>query len=432
MMGALGLLWLAILILAGLHIGLAMSVVGLLGIFILSGLDVTVQLLGWQPYHSLALFPFLTLPLFMMMGEFAHYTGAASSAFSASYKWLGNLRGGLAMAVVAASALFAACSGSSIAGAATMSRVCYPELKRYGYDKGFSAGLVASSGSLAALIPPSVIMVLYAMFTNVSLARLLIAGFIPGIISAIVWMTMIHIRIRVNPAIGPGREAFPWKERFRSLGGLGGIFIIVLFVIGGMYIGIFTASEAAAGGAILTLVLALFKRTLTFRIARTSINMTCVTTCSLFFIVFGALLFSKFLSLSGVPRWVVDLISSLSVPPIIILVAIMVMYVFLGCLLEAAAMLAVTLPVVFPLIVSIGYDPIWFGVICVKLVEMAVITPPVGLNVYAAKSVLGEEVPIESIFKNIFFFLWGDVIIIVLLIVFPQIALFLPSQVIGK
>lgn len=429
--GGLGFLCLFIFIGAGAHISVALSVVGLLGILIVSGLDTVLQLTGWLPYHSLALFTFVTLPLFMLMGEYAHYTGASTSAFASSYKWLGNLTGGLAMAVVAAAALFAACSGSSIAASATMARVCYPELRKFGYDKGFSAGLVASSGSLAALIPPSMIMVFYSMLTQTSLVRLLIAGFIPGVLSAIVWMIMIHFRVRMRPRIGPKKVAFSWKERFRSLPQLYSVLIIVVFVIGGMYLGVFTASEAAAGGAIITLVLALCKRKLTFGMIRTSLNMTCVTTCSVFFIVFGAFAFAKFLSLSGVTQYTIKLVSSASLPPIIVLIAILVIYLILGCILEAASMLAVTLPLVFPLIMAIGYDPIWFGIIIVKMTEMAVITPPVGLNVYAVKGVLGEDVPLETIFSNILFFLAGDAIIVFILILFPQIVLFLPAHFIG-
>lgn len=430
--GALGLLALLVCIASGIPVGVSLASVGLAGIFVLKGSVVVLDMLGWQPYHSLALFAFVTLPLFILMGEYAHHTGAATSAFSASYKWLANLTGGLAMAVVSASALFAACTGSSIASAATMAKVCYPEMRKFGYDKGFSAGLVAASGSLAALIPPSVIMVLYCMLTETSLARLLVAGFFPGVLSAIVWMSVIYVMVKLKPSLGPNKEWFPWKERLRALPQIGGIGLIVVFVIGGMYVGIFTASEAAAAGAILTLVMALMKKTLSFSVMRESLHMTCVTTTSIFFIVFGALIFGKYLSLSGITKYAVELITASSLPPLVVFIGIFLLYLFLGCILEAASMLAVTLPLVFPLMVALGYDPIWFGIIVVKMCEMAVITPPVGLNVYAVKGILKEEVSLESLFSNVVPFLIGDVIILTILYIFPQIVLFLPSHFIGS
>lgn len=431
LIGVFGLLSLFILIGCGIHVPVALSLVGLAGIVLVSGLDAALQLLGWLPYHSLALFAFVTMPLFILMGEFAHYTGASTAAFSTSYKWLGNLTGGLAMAVTAACALFAACSGSSIAASATMARISFPELKRFGYDKGFSTGLIAASGSLAALIPPSVILILYAMLTQQSLVRLLIAGFIPGVLSAIIYMLMIYFLVKLKPKLGPGKKYFSWKEKFCALPGLASILLIVIFVIGGMYAGIFTASEAAATGSILTLIMALWKRAINVHNLRESLNMTCVTTCSVFFIVFGAFVFGKFLSLSGLTAYAVKTISASSLPPLMILAGIGVVYLLLGTILEAASMLAVSLPIVFPVIISLGYDPIWFGVIVVKMCEMAVITPPLGLNVYAVKGVLGEEVSLETIFGNVLPFLCMDILTVIILIAFPQIVLFLPSHFVG-
>jgi tripartite ATP-independent transporter DctM subunit len=342
------------------------------------------------------------------------------------------LTGGLAMAVVSAAALFAACTGSSIASAATMANICYPELRKFGYDKGFAAGLVASSGSLAALIPPSVIMVIYCMLTDSSLARLMVAGFLPGAVSVVVWMSVIYIVVKRNPLLAPNKEKFPWKEKFRVVPKISGIVLIVIFVIGGMYIGIFTATEAAAAGALLTLTMAAARNMLSFSILRGSLTMTSLTTASIFFIVFGALIFGKFLSLSGLTRYAIELVTAASLPPLVVFIGVFVLYLFLGCILEAASMLAVSLPLVFPMMLALGFDPIWFGIMIVKMTEMAVITPPVGLNVYAVSGVLKDEISLESIFANIIPFLIGDVIIIAILYIFPQIALFLPSQFIGS
>lgn len=426
-----GLIALLFLIGGGVHIAVALLVVGFGGIALVCSMDAALQLLGWMPYNSLALFAFVTMPLFILMGEFAHYTGASTAAFSTCYRLLGNLSGGLAMAVTAACALFGACSGSSIAAAATMARISYPELKKFGYDKGFSAALIAASGSLAVLIPPSVILIFYAMLTEQSLARLLLAGAFPGILSAFMYMLAIYLRVKLNPKIAPQKVHYSWREKIRSLPSLIGILFIVVFTIGGMYIGIFTASEAAATGAALTLVMALFKRTLNFQILRKSIRMASITTCAIFFIVFGALIFGKFLSLSGVTNYVISAVSESSLPPVLVLIAILGIFLVLGCILEAASMLAVTLPVIFPIIVSVGYDPIWFGIVCVKMVEVSVLTPPLGLNIFAVKGVIGKEVPLENMFANILPFILADIVTIVLLTLFPQIALFLPNTFVG-
>jgi C4-dicarboxylate transporter, DctM subunit len=418
---------LLVLIGFGIHIPVSLALVGFGGVVLVSSMDSAMQLLGWLPYNALALFAFVTMPLFILMGEFAHYTGASTDAYSTCYKWLGNLTGGLAMAVTAACALFGACSGSSIAAASTMARISYPELKKFGYDRGFSAALIAASGSLAVLIPPSVILILYAMLTNTSLVRLLLAGFIPGILSAFMYMLAIYLRVKISPKLAPKTQGYSWREKIRAIPQLTGIVIIVIFIIGGMYLGIFTASEAAATGAILTLVMALLKRTLSGHILREAIVASSVTTCSVFFIVFGAFVFGKFLSLSGVTTYIITAISTASLPPIIVLIAVLLLYLALGCVLEAASMLAITLPIIFPVIVAVGYDPIWFGIICVKMVEIAVITPPLGLNVFAVKGVLGNEVPLERIFANIMPFLFADFTTIILLTLFPQIALYLPN-----
>ena len=426
-----GLVVLLMLIGGGVDIAVGLLVVGFGGIVLVSSLDSALLLLGWMPYNSLALFAFVTMPLFILMGEFAHYTGASTSAFSTSYKLLGNLTGGLAMAVSAACALFGACSGSSIATAATMARVSYPELKKFGYDRGFSAAIIAASGSLAVLIPPSVILIFYAMLTEQSLARLLLAGALPGLLSAIMYMLAIYVRVKISPKIAPQKVHFTWREKIQSLPALVGIVFIVVFTIGGMYIGVFTASEAAAAGAALTLVMALFKRTLNGNILKKSVRMASITTGAIFFVVFGALIFGKFLSLSGVTPFVVKAVTTASLPPIMVLIAVLLIFLVLGCILEAASMLAVTLPVIFPVMVAIGYDPIWFGIICVKMVEVSVVTPPLGLNIFAVKGVLGNEVPLESMFANILPFILADITTIALLTIFPQIALFLPNTFVG-
>lgn len=426
--GALGIASLFVLIALGVHIAVATGIVGIFGTVILIGIAPSVQLIGWLPYSALASFTWVTLPLFILMGEFAIYSGASERAFAASYRWLASVRGGVAMSVTATSALFAACSGSSIAATAMMTRIALPELRKLDYNDGFSAALIAASGSLAALIPPSMLMIVYSMLTQQSLVQLLLAGFIPGIVSAVLYMIMIRILALVRPDLGPVGPSFSWAERGRSLVGISGIAVVMMFVVGGMYSGVFTASEAAAAGAMLTLVMALSRRALTRDRLTTSLSMAGVTTSSVFMVVLGTLFFSKFLSLSGLPAAAVELAAGLDVPRWAILAAIIVLYLLLGMFLEVVSMMAVTLPTVLPIIIALDYDPIWFGVIVIKMSEIAAITPPMGLNVYSVKGAAGDSVRLEDIFKNILPFLVTDLLTVALFIAFPEIVLWLPSM----
>lgn len=431
LVGVLGLLLLLVLILCGIHIGVVLGLTGIAGIILIIGANSALNLIGYLPYDELAIFTWVALPLFILMGEFAHYSGVASEAFSVSYKWLGHLKGGLGQGTTAACALFAACTGSSIAATATMARVALPELRRVGYDKGFATGLIAASGSLASLIPPSGALIIYGMLAHQSLVRLLLAGFLPGILSAIIYMLMIYFLVRAKPGLAPPGEHFSWKEKLRSIPGIGGILIIVLFVIGGMYGGVFTATEAAATGAILTLIMALVKRGLTWRNFIGALQMTSVTTASIFFIILGAFIFAKFLVVSRLGIVAVETITGLGLHPLAILAGITLIYILMGCILDNVSIMAITLPVVIPVIISLGYDPIWFGIFMVKMTEMGLITPPFGLNVYAVKGVVGDEVSLEAIFKNILPFLCMDILTVAVLVAFPQIALFVPEHILG-
>jgi tripartite ATP-independent transporter DctM subunit len=426
--GTIGLILLFLLIGCGTHIGIATGIIGLIGSCFLVGIKPTLALSGWLPYSAVASFTWVTMPMFILMGEFALYSGVSELAFTASYKWLGHIRGGMAMAVTATCALFAACSGSSIASAAVMTRVALPELDKFNYNKAFSAGLIAASGSLAALIPPSMLMIVYSMLTKQSLVKLLLAGFIPGFVSAVIYMIMIHLLFRVKPKLGPRGQYYSWKERFKAIPNIGGVVIIIIFVIGGMYTGVFTATEAAATGAILTLLMALLRRGLTSKRLGEALGMAGVSTSAVFVIIIGTLIFAKFLSLSGLPALAVETISNLDVPRLVVLIAIIFLYIFLGMFLEVVCMMAVSLPVVHPIIISLGYDPIWFGVIVIKMSEVAAISPPLGLNVYSVSGVVGGDVKLEDIFKNIFPFLCMDILTVGLLIAFPQVVLWLPSQ----
>ena len=273
-----GLILLFVLIGLSVPIAVATGVIGVLGIWVLIGLTPALKVAGWVPYSALASFTWVTLPMFVLMGEFAMYSGVSERAFAASYKWLGHVRGGLGMAVTASCALFAACSGSSIASTAIMARIALPELEKFKYNKSFATGLIAASGTLAALIPPSMLMIVYSMLTQVSLVKLLLAGFIPGFLSAVIYMTMIHMLFRFKPQLGPVVPPAPWPERWKSLPGISGIALIMLFVVGGMYTGVFTASEAAATGAILTLCMAFLHGELKYKNVKQALDMAGVTT----------------------------------------------------------------------------------------------------------------------------------------------------------
>ncbi len=415
-----------ILVSLGTWIGFSAALVGLIGITLIKGWGAAGGVAGFLPYAITASFSLSVIPLFILMGYLAFYAGLTRDLFSTARAWFGHFPGGLAIATAFGSAGFGACSGSSTAAAAVMARVSIPEMMKYNYDPKLAAGAVAASGTMASMIPPSVVMVIYGVITEQSIGTLLIAGFIPGILEAILYSGMIYTRCRINPALGAGLPAYPWKQRLASLKGVWGMLVLMALILGGIYSGVFTPTEAGGIGAFGALVMALTLRRLQWSELKGSLLETAKTTAMIFATLVGVLILLRFFALSGITRGFTTLMLDLPLPPLGTLGLILIIYVFLGMFVSATGMLMLTLPLVFPVVMGLGYHPIWFGVIAVRMAEVAFITPPVGMNVYAVRAVT-PDITVEDIFKGTFWFLAMDMINIVLLIAFPIIALWLPA-----
>jgi tripartite ATP-independent transporter DctM subunit len=369
--------------------------------------------------------------MFIIMGYFALYAGLTKGMFHAARQWVGHLPGGLAIATVLGCTGFAAASGSSTATAAVMGRVAIPEMKAYGYHPRLAAGVVAAAGTLASLIPPSVILVIYAIIVEQSVGALLLAGFLPGLVSALIYVAMIYVRVRLRPTLGSQAPRASWGERFVSLRGVGGILFLVALVLGGLYGGVFTPTEAGGVGAFGALLLAVLSRGLTWERLWEALLETGRTTVMIFFLIVGVLIFVRFLAFSGLPKQFMATAMQTAAPPVVVLIVILLVYVVLGMFMDAIGLLMLTLPLVFPVVTALGYDPIWFGIIVVKMAEMCLITPPIGLNCYVVAGV-DPEVPLSEIFRGILPFFVMDVLTVATLIAFPQIVLLLPRTMLGR
>jgi len=429
-MGLLGLAAIFVLVVLGMRIAFATALVGFLGLWVMKNMGVAANVVGFLPHGIVAHYSLSVIPLFIIMGYYAFYAGLTDDVFFTARQWVGHLPGGLAIASVFGCAGFAACTGASTASAAIMGRVAIPEMRKYGYHPRLAAGVVAASGTLASLIPPSVILVIYGIITEESIGALLIGGFIPGVISAAIYAGMIYTRVKISPEMGQVQPKASWKERFVSLRRTWGVLLLIFLIIGGIYSGVFTPTEAGGAAAFSAFLMALFMRRLTIERLKESLLETGRTTIMIFSIIVGVLIFVRFLALTGLPSSFAEFILGLPVPRLLILIMILCVYIFLGMFLDAIGMLMLTLPIVFPAVVSLGYDPIWFGIIAVKMCEICLITPPVGLNCYIVRSV-APDIPHEEIFRGIIPFVAMDVLTVGVLIVFPQIITFLPSQMLG-
>ena len=429
--GSLGLVLLLIAI--RMPIGVALGVVSFLGFTILRNERVAFAVMAQTPFEVAANWGLSAIPMFILMGAVAHATGISEALFKAARLWLSGLPGGLAVATNFASAGFAAASGSSVATSATMGRLAIPEMLKAGYAPTLATGVVASSGTLGALIPPSIMFVIYGVFAEVSITKLLIAGVIPGILTAAVYTIMIVGRCMWDPSLAPALKDQPpretiWRERWLSLLPVWPILVLIFGIIGGLYGGIFTPTEAGAAGAFLACVVAAVQRRLTLPVIRESVMEAVKTTAQLFFVAYGAVMYTRFLALVGMPNMMVDMIGDWAVDPTLLLVAISLIYVVLGMFLDPLGVLLLTLPIVQPMFAALGLDPIWLGVIVVKYIEIGLLTPPVGFNAYVVKNVVGDSIPLETIFRGIGWFLACEVVIMVLILGFPELSLWLPNS----
>jgi C4-dicarboxylate transporter, DctM subunit len=423
--GYLSIVVLVLLIFARMQIGIGMALVGFLGFAFIAGLEPALGLLRMVPYATFASQEMSVIPLFILMGAFAFASGLSEDLYRAAHKMLGQYRGGLAMATVAACSFFAAISGSSLATAATMGRVVMPEMKRYKYDTALATGAIAAGGSIGILIPPSVILIIYGIITEQSIGKLFLAGFIPGIMEALLYILTIMFVTWRNPALGPKGDPTTARQKLFAFMQTWEVILLFLLVIGGIYTGIFTPTEAAGVGAFVAFCMAIRRRKVNWETLTTSLVSTAQTTGMLFIIVFGAMVLGYFFSLSRLPFEMASFVGDLPVNRYIILILILLVTLFLGCIMDSMAIVLLTVPIFYPTIMKLGFDPIWFGILVVRVTEMGLITPPVGMNVYVIQGITGERM--GTIFRGVIPFLLADVVHIAILIAIPQITLFLPG-----
>jgi tripartite ATP-independent transporter DctM subunit len=409
-------------------IGVALGVVSICGIWYLRGLDVALGLLRSAPYDFLANWELSAIPMFILMGAVAHHSGISSALFEAARLWFGRLPGGLAVATNFACAGFAAASGSSVAAAAAMGKIAIPEMLKAGYAPSLATGTVAAAGTLAALIPPSVLLVLYGIFAETSVTKLLIAGILPGLLTAAIYGIMLFGRCLLFPEIAPKVDIKTTsRERWNSLREVWPLAVLILGVIGGLLFGIVTPTEAGAYGAFLAYLIAFLQGRLTWSVFKLSVLEAVTSTSRLLFVAVGAILLTKFLALSGLPFALANAMSEWALDPVLLVIGASIVYVVLGMFLDPLGIMLITIPIFVPMFERLGMDLVWFGIILVKYLEIGLLTPPVGFNVYVIKTVVGDDISLETIFKGVSWFLGCEVIIMILLIAFPQISLWLPS-----
>jgi C4-dicarboxylate transporter, DctM subunit len=415
-----------LLLAAGMPIGFAMGLSAFAGTLLLIDAQAALALLGQTAYDTAVTYNLSVVPMFVLMGYIAGGAGLSEQLYRACNAWLGHRRGGLALATIGGCGAFAAICGSSIATAATMAQIALPEMRRYNYDDRLATGAVAAGGTIGILIPPSIIMVIYGLLTETSISKLFLAGFLPGLLTVAGFMLTIAVMTRINPRLGPPAAPATRREKLLALRSVWGPAALFLLVIGGLYLGVFSPTEAASIGAVGAFVLGIVNRGFDREALGQALLDTVKTTAMIFTILIGAILFNNFLILASMPTLVSDWIGGLPLGKTAILLVIIGMYFVLGCLLDSLAMILLTIPIVFPIVSALGYDPVWFGIIIVMVVELGLITPPIGMNVFVIKGI-ARDVPLETIFRGVAPFIVAQVILILVLIAFPEIALWLPS-----
>ena len=427
-----GLIFSAVLVcfvFSGMRVVFAAAVVGMAGLVALIGWDAGIGIAGTIPHSKSTAYTLSVLPLFILIGYLAYHAGITTGAFEAARAWLGWLPGGLAVASVFATAGFAAVSGASTATAAVFSKVAIPEMLKYGYDRRLASGVVAAGGTLASLIPPSGALVIYAIIVEQSVGKLLLAGFIPGIVSAIIYGIIIVGMCVLWPNLGARMPAVSWRRKVKTLPGTFPIIFVVAIIFSGMYLGWATPTEAGALGAFVVFVMALINR-MKWRDFRNALFETAKLTAMIFALIWGVLIFVRFLGFAGIPEAFATFITGLDMPPVLIMICILLGYVVLGMFMDAIGMMLLTLPFVYPAVIGLGYDPIWFGIMVVKMVEICLITPPIGLNCYVVNGVC-PEIALSDVFRGITPFFVADVITVALFLAFPDIILWVPRMMLS-
>jgi C4-dicarboxylate transporter, DctM subunit len=424
--GVIGLIVLFILLFLGLPVGFGMAIVGLVGFWYLTPGDVALTKAVMTAFETVRSYDLATLPLFLVMAYVTFASGLSGDLYNLAAKWLGHLPGGIAIATVGACAGFAAVSSSSIASASTMGLVAIPEMKKYNYNPALSAGCVAAGGTMGSIIPPSGMFIIYGIMTETSIGKLFIGGIIPGLIEAILYMIVILALCTWKPGYGPPGPAFNLREKVIAFASCGEIIGLIILVLGGIIIGWFTPTEAGAVGAFGAILFSLLRKRINWQKIKQALWETMKTTGMIYCILIGAFIFMFFLSVTTIPFQLANFVAGLSLPPLGILAVILAIYLVLGCVMDAAAMMTLTIPIFFPIAMTLGFDPVWFGVIITAMFEIAMITPPIGMNVFVIAGIV-KDVPIQTIYKGIFPFLIADVIRLAIYIFVPATVLFLPG-----
>lgn len=407
-------------------IAFAMALVGTVGFALLNDWAPAFSLVGLTARTTAESYELSVVPLFILMGNFVSRSGLSSELYAASHAFLGHRRGGLAMATIVACGGFSAICGSSLATAATMAKVAMPSMRRYGYANSLATGSIAAGGTLGILIPPSVILVIYALITRTSVTKLFAAGILPGVLGVLCYLAAVRFMIWRNPSLGPAAERTGWRGRLQALRHIWGVIVLFVVVIGGIYAGVFTPTEAAGIGAFGGFLFALARHSLNWRILFEILAETATTTAMLFFVLIGALIFANFINDAQMPQELAKLITGLNVPPLTVILVILLIYLVLGCVFESLSMLLLTVPVFVPLVQGLGFDLIWFGIVVVVVTEISLITPPIGMNVFIIKGI-APDVPLGSIYRGVLPFVLAQIILIAIIVGFPEIALWLPG-----
>ncbi len=407
-------------------IGIAMILVGFCGFASIVGLKPALSQLSSVPLRTATDEVFGVVPLFILMGTFAAASGMSTELYKASHAWVGHRRGGLAMATILSCGGFAAICGSSVASAATLGKIALPEMTRFGYKSSLATGTIAAGGTLGILIPPSVVLAIYGIITEQDIAVLFIAGVIPGFLAILLYLVLIRIMSQLDPEAAPAVGTFNMREALRSISGVWPVMVLFVFVIGGIYFGVFTPTEAAAMGAAGTLILSLLRRKLNSETLMASLVEAVRLTGGIFVIAIGAVIFGYFLTITRTPQNLASLIGGLDWSPSLVLMVIILGYLALGMFLDSLAIILLTVPIMYPIILQLGYDPIWFGILLVMVIEIGLITPPYGMNVFVLKSV-SPELKLGTIYKGVLPFVAADIVRVILIVLFPALVLFLPK-----
>jgi C4-dicarboxylate transporter DctM subunit len=426
--GILGCVVMTLLLFCSMPVAISMGVVGAVGFALLTTNRAAMAVLSSDLYDTFANYNLTVIPLFVLMGQVAFHAGISGRLFDTANRWMSGLRGGLAMATVGACAAFGAICGSGPATAATMAAVALPEMRKHKYDDALASGTVAAGGTLGMLIPPSVVFIVYGILTEQSIGKLFISGILPGLLMSVLFCGVIYIQCLINPALAPKTARVGWGDRLKSLMGVIETLLLFIFVMGGMFIGWFTPTEGAAMGALGSIIIAVLGRNCSWKMLWTATQETIRTSCMVLVIVAGATIFGHFLAVTGVPMALAGWLAGLPLPPMAIMALIIFFFLIAGCFVDGLALILLTIPIFYPVVMKLGFDPIWFGVIIVIVTQMGVITPPVGMNVYVVSGI-DRSLSLQTIFRGALPFLGAIILTCIILMVFPSLATWLPSVV---